>query len=142
MERTSVTRVVPADPEAVAAAIRDVGPFMRAAGFDDVTVEGETVHLRNTVGFLPIELTLRLVDRADAVLAYEQVDGIFAEMATWYELDEVAAGTRVTGVTEFEVGARFVGPMLDATVVTRQRRRELTQQFDALEALADEHVPE
>jgi len=58
--------------------------FMRASGFDEVHVDGETVALRTKWGSTTIELTLELVDRPDADLAYEQRKGIFEEMRTAY----------------------------------------------------------
>jgi len=58
--------------------------FMRASGFDEVHVDGETVRVANEMGIATIELTLELVDRPDADLAYEQRKGIFEEMRTAY----------------------------------------------------------
>lgn len=109
---------------------------MRAAGFDDVAVDGDLVRLSNTVGlFFEVELTVEVVDRSDAVLAYEQRDGIFGEMTTVYTVDEGTPGTTVRATTEFAVDVAYAGPAFDATVVKRQRRAELTSQFDYLESI-------
>ncbi|WP_135823677.1 SRPBCC family protein [Halorussus ruber] len=137
MESVTVTRDIEASPELLRERIRDVGPFMRAAGFDGVEVEGETIRLRNSVGlFFEIELTLEVVERADAVLAYEQRDGIFEEMETVYTLDGNDGQSTVSATTEFAIGVAYAGPAFDATIVKRQRRAELTKQFDYLESEA------
>ena len=136
MKRVRVSRTVDADSETLSSAIADVGPFMRAAGFDEVTVDGESVSITNHVGLLTIELDLRLLDDPDAVLAYEQVDGIFEVMETRYELaPDSDARTTVTATTTFALDVSIVGPLLDGTIIRRQRRRELTAQFDYLESL-------
>jgi hypothetical protein len=135
MQSVTVTRDIDASPEALRERIEDVESFMRAAKFDDVAVEGDTVRISNAVGFLfEIELTLELVDRDDAVLAYEQRDGIFDEMWTAYTVEERGDGARVTATTEFAVDVAYAGPAFDATVVKRQRRLELGNQFDYLES--------
>lgn len=133
MERVTVSREIDAPPDELRAAMEDVGAFMRAAGFDEVAVEGDRITITNHVGLLTIELDLRLIDGADTALAYEQVAGIFETMQTRYALAAADGGTAVTAATEFAVDASVVGPILDATVVTRQRRRELEAQFDYLE---------
>ncbi|WP_435101608.1 SRPBCC family protein [Halarchaeum sp. P4] len=137
MESVTVSRHVAADPERVRAAMTDVGPFMRAAGFDEVHVadDGETFTLVNRVGVVEIELELAVADRPDAAFAYEQRDGIFREMWTAYRVEEADGGTDVTATTEYEVAAKFVGPIFDGTVVKRQRRKELDAQFDYLAEL-------
>lgn len=136
MARVAVERVIDEDPERLQSAIADVGPFLRAAGFDAVTVDGGEVTIENHVGLLTIELACRLVDDPDALLAYEQVEGLFEEMRTRYAVESGPGGSvTVTGETTYALDAGFVGPLLDATVVGRQRRRELAAQFDYLEAL-------
>lgn len=135
MQRVTVTRHVDASPETVVEAIEDVGPFMRAAGFDGVAVVGDHVTITNRVGLATIELELELEDREGAVLAYSQREGIFEEMETWYEVDPENSGTEVRATTEFAVDVDLVGFLLDATVIKRQRRRELEAQFDYLEDL-------
>jgi len=132
METVSVSRSIPGSRDATEAAMNDLEPFMEAAGFDEVTVDGDRFTIGNHVGLLSIELDLRRVDSEDA-LTYEQVDGIFEAMTTSYSLHEEAETTTVTAVTEFELDVSLVGPLLDATVVTRQRRKELTAQLAYLE---------
>ncbi|MBX0323708.1 SRPBCC family protein [Halomicroarcula sp. F13] len=135
MERVSLTRVVDADEEAVRAAMADVGPFMTATGVDGVTVEGDTIEMRNRVGLFEIELDLEIVDVEDAVLAYEQREGVFESMRTEYYVSPVDEGTEVTATTEYTaLDLAVIGPVLDSTVVERQRRKELNSQFDWLEA--------
>lgn len=136
METVTVTETLDADIDSLRDAITDVGPFMRAAEFDDVTVDGDTVRITNHVGLATIELELEVVEDSDAVLAYEQRDGIFEEMVTRYTLRETPDGVEVEATTEFAVQARLVGPVLDATVVSRQRRRELRAQFDYLSTVS------
>ncbi|MEF8861392.1 MAG: SRPBCC family protein [Haloarculaceae archaeon] len=134
----TVTRTVDTPPERVREAMSDVETFMRAAGFAEVDLDGDRLHIANTAGlFLEIELDLELVERRDAVLAYEQREGIFREMRTVYRIEPTDGGTTVTATTEFEVDVALAGPLLDASVVTRQRRAELRKQFDYLEGLAD-----
>ncbi|WP_324664357.1 SRPBCC family protein [Haloarcula sediminis] len=137
METVTVTETLDADIDSLRDAITDVGPFMRAAEFDDVAVDGDTVWITNHVGLATIELELEVVEDSDAVLVYEQRDGIFEEMVTRYTLRETTEGVEVEATTEFAVRARLVGPVLDATVVSRQRRRELRAQFDYLASLPE-----
>ncbi|MEF8840300.1 MAG: SRPBCC family protein [Haloarculaceae archaeon] len=138
MASVTVTRTVDTPPERVREAMSDVETFMRAAGFAEVDLDGDRLHIANTAGlFLEIELDLELVERRDAVLAYEQREGIFREMRTVYRIEPTDGGTTVTATTEFEVDVALAGPLLDASVVTRQRRAELRKQFDYLEGLAD-----
>ncbi|MFB6195292.1 MAG: SRPBCC family protein [Haloplanus sp.] len=141
METVTVTRTIAAAPSAVRDAITDLEPFMRAAGFDEVAVEGDLIHLTNRVGIAEIELTVERVDAPDAVLAYEQREGIFASMRTDYRVEEVDAdgeqGTRIEATTDFELDVALVGDLLDATVIRRQRRKELDAQFDYLESVTE-----
>jgi len=137
METVTVTETFDGDVDHVRDAITDVGPFMRAAGFDEVTVDGDIVRIANHVGLATIELELEIIEESNAVLAYEQRDGIFEEMVTRYTLTEVPEGIEVEGTTEFALQARLIGPVLDATVISRQRRRELTAQFDYLATLSE-----
>ena len=139
MQRVALEREVDADPETLRAAMTDVAPFMRAAGFDEVTVEGDRIEITNHVGLLTISLDLRRIEVPGTVLAYEQVDGIFESMETRYELDGEADGPcTVTATTTFALDVAFVGPLLDGTIIKRQRKRELSAQFDYLETLGDE----
>lgn len=138
METVTVSRRMNTPAATVRAAMRDLEGFMRAAGFDEVTVEDRRVEIANTVGLLlRIQLDLEVVDDPEAALAYEQREGPFREMATRYHVDRADIGTEVSATTEFELDVAAVGMVLDATVVRRQRRAELTRQFDYLAALAD-----
>lgn len=137
METLTVTETFDGDVDSLRDAITDVGPFMRAAEFDEVTVDGDIVRIANHVGLATIELELEIVEESDAVLAYEQRDGIFEDMVTRYTLTEVPAGVEVEATTEFALQARLIGPVLDATVISRQRRRELKAQFDYLATLSE-----
>jgi len=122
----AVSRTVPTAPDRVREAIADVETFVRAAGFDEVDLEGDGLRIANTAGmFLEIGLDLELVGRGGAVLAYEQREGIFREMWTAYRAEPADGGTTVTATTEFELDVAFAGPLLDASLVTRQRRAEL-----------------
>ena len=135
MQSVTVTRDVDAPPDVVRERIADVPSFMRAAGFDDVAVDGDRIRIANTVGWLfEIELTLERVERDDAVLAYEQRDGIFDEMTTAYWVDGSDEGSTVRATTDFALDVAYAGPAFDATVVKRQRRAEITKQFDYLES--------
>jgi hypothetical protein len=129
MERVSMERTFDADPETVRALVTDVGPFVRACGFDGVTVDGSRVTIENSVGLATIELEVELVDEEGAVLAYEQREGIFDEMVTRYELRAENGGTTLSVTTEFALDIALVGMILDATVIKRQRRKELSAQF-------------
>lgn len=136
MESVTVTREIDASPDWLREQITDVEPFIRAAGFDDVTVDGDSIRISNTVGvFLQIELTLGIIERDGAVLAYEQREGIFDEMTTDYAVAGNGDRSTVSAVTEFALDVAVVGPVFDATVVKRQRRLELNKQFDYLESL-------
>jgi carbon monoxide dehydrogenase subunit G len=137
MESVTVSRTIDAPRSAVRDAVADLEPFMLAAGFDDVDVDGDEMHITNRVGIATIELTLEVVDDPDAVLAYEQREGIFESMRTVYRLDAEASGTRIEARTDFALDVALVGEMLDATIIKRQRRRELDAQFDHLEAVGD-----
>jgi hypothetical protein len=133
MQSVTLTRTIDAQPAAVVDAMQDLEPFMLAAGFDDVTVDGEELRVANAVGIAEIELVLELIDDPDAVLAYEQREGIFEEMMTRYSLVEAADCTEVAATTEFAMDVAIVGGLLDATVIKRQRRTELAAQLDWLE---------
>lgn len=133
MQSVTVTRTFGKPPTSLCAGIRDVEPFMRAAGFDTVTVEGNTIEVANQVGIAEIELTLRIVDEPDTALTYEQIDGIFETMRTTYTVSESPDGSTVTAMTEFELDVDLIGDILDATIISRQRKRELNAQLDYLE---------
>lgn len=133
MNSVSLSRRIDAPPDAVREAMRDVEPFVRSAGFDEVAVDGETVRVANDVGLASVELTLELLDDPDADLAYEQREGIFESMRTEYVATPTADGSEVTAATTFALDVALVGDLLDATVIERQRRAELSAQLDWLE---------
>lgn len=133
MNSVTVSKALDASPDAVREKIHDVGPFMRAAEFDGVVVDGERIELTNGVGIATIELTLELFDEPDADLAYRQRDGIFDEMVTRYTVEPTEDGAVVTAETEFQIDVALVGKLMDATIIKRQRRKELNAQFDWLE---------
>lgn len=133
MESVTLSRTLDVPPNAVRDAIHDVGPFTKAAGFDDVTVDGTRIEVANQVGVATIELTLRLIDDPESTLAYEQQEGIFEAMTTEYEVSETETGSEVTATTEFALDVALVGTILDSTIIKRQRRKELSAQFDWLE---------
>jgi carbon monoxide dehydrogenase subunit G len=128
----TVSRHVDAPPAAVREAMADLAAFTRAAGFDAVRVEGDRIEVAKGVGPVRLELTLAVVEDPDAVLAYVQAAGVFERLEARYEVAPVDGGSSVTATTEFELGPAVVGPVLDATVVARQRRAELEAQFDHL----------
>jgi len=132
MQTVTVSRRLDASPEQVRAAMDDLAAFMLAAGFTEVTVDGEALHLENQVGLATVTLDLRLVD-TEADLAYEQADGFFETMDTAYHVEAVDDGSTITATTDFELDVALVGQILDATVIKRQRRHELESQFDWLE---------
>jgi len=107
---------------------------MLASGFDEVTVDGDEIRLVNRVGIATIQLTVERVDAPDAVFAYEQREGIFESMRTVYHVEDAGPeGTRVEATTDFSLDVALVGDLLDATIIRRQRRKELDAQFDYLE---------
>lgn len=132
MKTIELSRVIDAPKDDVRAAIEDVEPFMRAAGFDEVDRDGDSLEIGKAVGLLKISLSLRLLDDPDAVLAYEQLDGIFEAMTTTYALSERDGGTEVSVRTAFELGAPG-GSLLDGTIIKRQRTKEIEAQFEYLE---------
>jgi len=135
MQSVTLSRTIDAPPEAVDDAMADLKPFMLAAGFDEVAVDDEDrFRIAMAFSFARIELVLDLLEDDDAALAYEQHEGIFEEMVTAYELEETAEGTDATARTEFALDVAVVGGVLDATVIKRQRRRELDAQLEWLAA--------
>jgi hypothetical protein len=135
MEDVTLRREFDTDPEVLRSKIQDTGQFMRSAGFDSVTVDGDRIEIANQVGLATIELTLTMIDEPGAVFAYEQVDGPFESMRTSYRLEPTEQGSELTATTEFTLDLGLLGEILDSTVIRRQRRKELTAQFDALERI-------
>jgi len=135
MQEVTVTRELSADPDEVRALVQDTQAFMDGAGFDAVRADGDTVRIQNRVGLFDVELIVDVVEDEDAVLAYEQQEGIFEDMYTEYHLEATDDGTTIGATTTFEaVDLPIVGQVLDATVVKRQRSSELNTQFDWLES--------
>jgi len=133
MNSVTLWRTIDAPPTVVRESMNELDQFMRASGFDEVHVDGETVRVANEMGIATIELTLELVDRPDADLAYEQRKGIFEEMRTAYTVTSDPNGSEVVATTEFALDVAIIGDVLDSTVIKRQRRKELTAQVDWLE---------
>lgn len=133
MQTVTVTRTLQAPPDEIREAMQDLEAFTRAAGFDNVTVDGQTIQVANRVGIAEIELELAVIDDPESALAYEQREGIFEEMQTTFILASVPDGTEVEATTDFALDVALVGDFLDATVIKRQRRKELEAQFDYLE---------
>lgn len=158
MESVTVTRTIDAPVEAVEAEMADLESFMLSAGFDEVSVEGDRMTLVMGFTILRMKLVLDLVASDEHDVVYEQHEGPFEFMRTWYDVepagdgdgrgagsdgagggnDEDASGddrerTVVSATTEFQLRAPAVGSLLDATVIKRQRRKELNAQFDHLE---------
>ena len=140
MTNVSVTDVLDEDAETVRERMHDVEAFVRASGFDETRRDGDRVEVANEVGPVTIELIFELYEEPDAELAYRQREGLFEEMVTTYtvraENGETAGddATTVEAVTEFSLDVAVVGSFLDATVITRQRRRELNAQLAYLES--------
>lgn len=134
MQTVSVSRQLDASCSTARDAMLDLEPFMLSAGFDEVTITGDIIDVANQVGPKRIELTLVIVDDSDAILTYEQREGIFEAMRTAYVLTEHANGTEVEATTDFALDVALIGGFLDATVIKRQRRMELDAQFDYLES--------
>lgn len=132
MESVTVSRHLEAPPDAVRAAISDVEAFMRGGGFDEVVVDEDRIELSNRVGIATLDLELERFDDRESVLAYRQREGIFEEMETRYTVTPRETGCEVTAETAFAIDVVLVGDLMDATVVGRQRRRELNAQFDWL----------
>lgn len=130
MNSVTVRRSYEADPATVRSVMNDTEPFMQAGGFDEATVSGSVVELTNQVGIATLSLTLDLVEDSDATLAYEQREGIFETMRTTYAVEPRGDGCEVVATTTFAIDVALVGPLMDATVIKRQRRKELDAQFD------------
>lgn len=137
MGSVSVSQWFDAPPAAVEAVLADDEPLLRAAGFDEVDVDGTTVEVSTRIGLAELSLTLQRVEPDDAVVAYEQREGFFEEMRTAYAVRPTDGGSRVTATTTFELPVPLVGDVLDATVVERKRRRELDAQLGYIQQRLD-----
>lgn len=136
MTHVTVTREVSAPPAVVTDVLSDIEGLTVAGGFDEVTVEGDVVTIKNRVGLATMNLTLEVLD-TDAALSLQQREGHFSEMHTDYEVEPADGGSRVTITTEFTLGRSIIGDLLDATVVRRQRTKELEAQLDWLQQQAE-----
>jgi len=56
-------------------------------------------------------------------------------MRTAYTVTSDPNGSEVVATTEFALDVAIIGDVLDSTVIKRQRRTELTAQFDWLEEM-------
>lgn len=136
----TVDRDLSAPPDAVRRLLeRDHCELVRAAGFDTVESHGETITFGRSLGFATFELTVRMDPDADAVVAFDAVEGIFESMRTEYRVAATETGSRVIAATEFTLGGAL-GAVLDGSVVAAQRRREFDAQFDYLESELDERM--
>lgn len=132
METVTKRRSLAASPAAVRELITgDVPAFIRASGFDDVTVADGCYTVSRDIGMATFELTLAPID-GDAVLEFKQIDGLFEEMWTAYRVDDTPEGCTLSAETEFTMGG-VLGPVLDATLIERQRTKEFELQFDYVE---------
>lgn len=119
-------------------AITDVETFMQSAGFDEIERDGNTLTLGKAHGLLKVKLVVRLLDEDDSVLAYEQEEGIFAEMTSRYTVEAQQEGVDVHASTRFEIDETLDDSMLDEATVATQRGKELEAQLDYLETLSQE----
>lgn len=132
MESVSVSREISAPAESIRELMSDYKSFFEGAGFDEVRVDSNQVEIGNNVGLLSVELKLEIME-TDADLAYRQLEGIFKNMETRFDLEGENGRTVVTATTDFELDASIVGPILDATIVSKQRKKEINKQLDYLE---------
>ncbi|MEF8774174.1 MAG: SRPBCC family protein [Halobacteriales archaeon] len=137
MATVTRSRTIDAAPERVERAVTDdVEAFLAAADYDAVRVDGDRVELERTVGLATLSLTLRRVEDADAVLAFEQESGLFEAMTMRYRVEPADGKTELSASTEFTLGG-VTGSVLDDTVVRRQRASELAKQFDYVADVAE-----
>ncbi|MFW6384589.1 MAG: SRPBCC family protein [Halodesulfurarchaeum sp.] len=135
MTTVTVTRQLDHPPDTIRSAILDdVEAFIEASGFDEVWMDEDRYVVSKDIGLATFELTLAPVEDPDAVLALDQVDGIFEEMWTEYTVEPSETGCAVTATTEFTLGS-VLAPILEPTMIRVQRTREFEDQFDYLEAV-------
>ncbi|MGM0399508.1 MAG: hypothetical protein ACQEQY_11040 [Halobacteriota archaeon] len=78
MARVRGSRTFPVPPAELSGLIeRDVESFVAASGVDSVSRTGDRIALANRLGLASIELVVRIDTAADAVLAFDAVDGLF-----------------------------------------------------------------
>lgn len=133
MNSVSLSRSVDRSVQSVREEMADLEAFTEAAGFDEVVAEGDRVSITNHVGLLELSLDLVVVEDEPETLVLEQTDGIFESMTTRYTVTGDTDSCEVTAETEFALDVAIVGQVLDATVIERQRTRELENQLDWLE---------
>lgn len=131
METATVERTYDVPPGELEAAVADVEGFYDAAGFD-VDRDGDRLELGKRLAVARFELDVRLLEGDDAALAYEQVDGPFAEMRTRYLVEPAGDESRLRIETSFEPPASGFGSFVNGALVERQRRTELDAVADLL----------
>ena len=136
METVTVKRAFDA-PETLVCdiIIQDLPAFIRASGFDRVTVDGGSYTVSRDIGFATFELTLERIE-SEQLLEFEQVQGIFDRMWTEYRLKGTPEGCELIATTEFTIGG-VLAPVLDGTMIKTQRTREFELQFDYVESQID-----
>lgn len=133
MASVTRSRFLQADPETVEDVITDdVLGFIRAAGYDSVSVDGDRIGIERRLGLATLSLTLRPIDADESTLAFEQESGLFEEMTMHYVVESTDGGSELTAITEFTLGG-VTGSVLDDTVVRRQRTSEIEDQFAYVE---------
>lgn len=133
MASVTRSRFLQADPETVEDVITDDVPgFIRAAGYDSVSVDGDRIGIERRLGLATLSLTLRPIDADESTLAFEQESGLFEEMTMHYVVESTDGGSELTARTEFTLGG-VTGSVLDDTVVRRQRTSEIEDQFAYVE---------
>lgn len=129
METVTVTRSFDAPEVAVREVVLDDIPaFVRASGFDRIGVADEAITVSKDIGMATFELTLEQRESSH-LLAFEQTEGLFDRMWTDYRLDSAEGGAKLTAMTEFSLGG-VLAPVLEPTMITRQRTTEFERQFD------------
>lgn len=140
METVLVKRAFEAPETAVRdVVLEDVPAFIRASGFDRVTVEGTSYTVSRDIGIATFELTLDRVE-SDCLLEFEQVEGIFDRMWTEYRLEATPEGCELIATTEFTLGG-VLAPVLDGTMIKTQRKREFELQFNYVASEVTETQP-
>lgn len=132
MTEVTLSRDLPVPPEVVEECITgDLLAFVEASGFDEVTATADAFVVTRHIGMATLELTLA-VRESDALCYLEQTEGIFDEMWTEYTVEPTEEGSRITATTGFTLGG-VLGPILDGTMISMQRKKEFEAQFDYLE---------
>lgn len=135
MDTATVEREFEVAPEILEGVVTDVTTFYDAAGFE-VERDGDRLELVKRLAIARFELDVELVEDDGAALAYEQVDGPFADMRTRYLVDATEGGSRLTIETNFEAPSSGFGTFINGALIKRQRGTEL----DAAEELVTEQA--